>query len=142
MTNLENWAVTQGYNPDKDYTPHSIPEGYLSPNFRAAEFLCNHCGQDGGYGIPTELLDMLEDVRAKFGKPVNINSGYRCPTHNKNVGGATSSYHMKGVAADLWIDGVSPNDVYKYLDEINQNGGVGKYNTFTHTDVRGYKARW
>lgn len=142
VENLEAWAITQGYDYEQDYVNvPSLPEGYLSPNFREAEFACNHCGRLHENGVPSALLDILEDVRAHFGKPVNINSGYRCPTHNANVGGAKNSMHMLGIAADFWIKGVDPADAYAYLDPI-VTGGLGKYNTFTHVDVRDYKARW
>ena len=115
----------------------------ISPNFKAAEFACNHCGALPPGGIPPELLQYLEKIRAHFGKPVNVNSGYRCPTHNANVGGAKASQHLKGTAADIWIGGTDPQLVYDYADAlIGDAGGVGDYDTFTHIDVRGYRARW
>lgn len=125
--------------------PTETKDGYVSEHFRAAEFACNHCGKLHPSGVmpPKDLLDILEGVRAHFGVPVAVNSGYRCPTHNKNVGGATSSRHMDGDASDIMLSGVDPRLVYEYLDGVVGNlGGVGKYNTFTHVDVRGHKARW
>lgn len=47
------------------------------------------------------LADYLDDIRAKLGKPILINSGYRCPMLNKAVGGVENSQHKKGLAADL-----------------------------------------
>lgn len=90
-----------------------------------------------------ELLEVLEDVRSHFGDlPVVVNSGYRCPTHNKNVGGAKKSQHLLGTAADIVVKGVRPSDVYRYLDPYH-DGGLGRYGTFTHIDVRGSgRARW
>lgn len=91
-----------------------------------------------------DLLELLEKVRTHFGdKPVTINSGYRCPTHNANIGGATNSQHLYGTAADIVVDGnkVLPSAVYAYLDPFH-NGGLGSYDTFTHVDVRGSRARW
>lgn len=44
---------------------------------------------------------VLEPLRQHFGKPISINSGYRCPELNRAVGGARNSYHMKGRAADI-----------------------------------------
>ena len=123
-----------------------LPEGYISPNFRQAEFACNHCGKlhPTNPTPPLLVLDWLEDIREHFGgKPVNVNSGYRCPTHNQNVGGATNSFHLRGQAVDFWIKDVSPAEVYEYADQlIGAEGGVGKYTGFTHIDNRGYKARW
>lgn len=66
-----------------------------------------------------------------------INSGNRCPTHNKNVGGAANSYHVRGRAADIVIKGVSPDIVHAYLDgKYPTQYGLGKYKTFTHIDSR------
>ena len=47
------------------------------------------------------LADYLDGIRAKFGKPILISSGYRCPMLNKAVGGVVNSQHLKGLAADL-----------------------------------------
>lgn len=146
--NLRNWAISEGYDPGIDYdAPEPVlPDGYLSPHFRAAEFACNHCGQLHPSGLmpPTKLLNYLENIREHFGgAPVTIHSGYRCPTHNANVGGATHSRHMVGDAVDISIRDIAPSVVYKYADTlIGNDGGVGKYDTFTHIDVRGSRARW
>lgn len=50
---------------------------------------------------------VLETVRAHFGKPVRINSGYRSAKVNAAVGSKPSSQHMLGQAADIEIDGIS-----------------------------------
>lgn len=145
LENLVAWAVHEGFDPDKDYSDALVlPPGYLSENFQSKEFACNCCGRLHDDGVPPRLVEHLETIRAHFGgRPVNINSGYRCPAHNQSVGGASASRHMEGDAADLWIDGVAPSDVYAYaITLIGDEGGVGKYNTFTHIDIRGYRARW
>ena len=141
--NLEAWARTQGYDPETNYGEEvGLKPGYVSEHFREVEFACNHCGKLHPDGVPQELVDVLERIRLRYGKPVVINSGYRCLTHNAAVGGATNSEHMKGRAADFWMNGVDPAQVYADLDNEWPNGGLGKYNSFTHIDVRGYKARW
>lgn len=45
--------------------------------------------------------NVLDPAREKIGKPITVNSGYRCLELNKAVGGATTSQHVKGEAADL-----------------------------------------
>lgn len=143
LSNIEAWARTQGYDPDVDYTAVAgLKPGYVSEHFKEAEFACNHCGKLHPDGIPQELIDALERIRAHYGVPVNINSGYRCPTHNANVGGASNSLHMQGKAADFWMKGIDPHQVYADIDQHWPDGGLGKYDTFTHIDVRGYCARW
>ena len=48
-----------------------------------------------------KLLEVLDDLRKFFGKPIKITSGYRCTELNKLVGGSPTSAHVIGYAADL-----------------------------------------
>ena len=47
------------------------------------------------------LADYLDKIREKLGKPILVNSGFRCPVLNKAVGGVANSQHLKGLAADV-----------------------------------------
>jgi len=119
------------------------PNNCNTAHFKQSEFKCKHCGKLPPGGIPKKLLLRLEAMRAKCGnKSITITSGYRCATHNKNVGGATNSQHLYGKAADIKVSGVSPSTVYSYANTIFGDGGVGKYSTFTHVDIRNGRARW
>lgn len=113
--------------------------------FRRDEFRCK-CGKYcNGYPVEPseELVKVLDKIRKYFGKPVIINSGIRCATHNANVGGAISSQHLKGTAADIVVNGVAPERVAKYAETLlPKTGGIGRYKTFTHIDVRPVMARW
>lgn len=57
---------------------------------------------------------LLEPIRAHFG-PVTIHSGYRCPELNAAIGGAKSSQHMKGEAADFHVAGHSLEEVWTWI---------------------------
>lgn len=49
-----------------------------------------------------QLVDIILDpLREKYGKPIRVNSGYRCEALNKAVGGAKTSQHLTGLAADI-----------------------------------------
>ena len=50
------------------------------------------------------LMSRLDEIRGGYGKPIYINSGYRCAELNKLVGGKPNSQHLKGEAADLRFD--------------------------------------
>ena len=48
------------------------------------------------------LVDrVLDPLREAWGKPLTVTSGYRCPELNKIVGGAKTSHHLRGMAADI-----------------------------------------
>jgi uncharacterized protein YcbK (DUF882 family) len=112
----------------------------VSANFRVKEFACSD-GSDPIF-IDSELVNVLQKIRAHFGKSVTITSAYRTPPKNKAVGGEKYSQHLYGRAADISVSGVSPKKVAAYADKILPKGGVGTYASFTHVDVRGTKARW
>ena len=90
------------------------------------------------------LADYLEDVRSLFGNAsIVINSGYRPPAINRAVGGASNSQHLYGAAADIVVSGCRPHDVYKRLNSWHgSKGGLGDGASFTHIDLRGYRARF
>ena len=113
----------------------------LSEHFTVREFACSD-GSDE-IRIDPKLVDYLEKIRAHFGKPVRITSGYRSPAYNAKVGGVKNSYHVKGMAADIVIDGVKSRDVAQYAETIGC-GGIGWYekSNFTHIDTRAGCVRW
>ena len=114
----------------------------LSEHFSDYEFKC-HCNNCTLVQPPPELIEVLEDVREYFDRPVSIMSGYRCSAHNKAVGGVRYSKHKLGIAADIIVAGIAPNSVYDYLYlKYEDTYGIGSYPYFTHIDVRKSKARW
>lgn len=118
----------------------------LSNNFAAYEFSCHGNGCCSTTQVDTKLVEYLQKIRDHFKQPVTITSGYRCPTHNRNVGGATGSYHAKGQAADIVVRNVAPAEVAKFAESIGILG-IGLYETnydgyFVHVDTRDYKSFW
>jgi uncharacterized protein YcbK (DUF882 family) len=112
----------------------------ISDNFNLREFQCK-CGC-GTVKLHSELLRRLQAIRTETGRAVVINSGYRCPTHNKKVGGASNSQHLHGKAADIFIKGLPIAEQRKICERYFADGGIGYANTYTHVDTRGSKARW
>jgi zinc D-Ala-D-Ala carboxypeptidase len=98
----------------------------LSPNFSLEEFTKSQTGARLGIAntpsaahlanLKTLCAKVLEPVRAHYGKPVHINSGYRGPALNKAVGGASTSQHCAGEAADIEIPGVANGALAKWIE--------------------------
>ena len=118
----------------------------VSAHFKLSEFKCKD-----GTAVPAKyyancqrLMNLLEEIRAACGnRAITITSGYRTESYNKKVDGAKQSQHLYAAAADIKVSGKSASEVYKLCDRlVGSRGGVGKYSTFTHVDVRGHKARW
>lgn len=120
----------------------------LAPDFKVRELRC----RDGSDTVMVDetLTVVLQCIREHFGKPVTITSGYRTPAHNAAVGGAKSSQHLLGRAADIRVAGVSVEDVAAYAESLMPGwGGVGRYPAkagratgWVHVDTRADKARW
>ena len=75
-----------------------------SEHFAFREFICKCGGRFANcrrIRLHRGLLSGLEKMRAAYGKPITIVSGYRCPSYNQKVGGASSSQHVYGAAADV-----------------------------------------
>ena len=88
------------------------------------------------------LVVRLEVVRVQLGnRSMKITSGWRDIQTNKRVGGARLSRHLTGEAADIVVAGLSHKDVQARL-AASWAGGLGYGSTFTHLDIRGYKARF
>ena len=116
---------------------------YISKNFRVREFACKD-GSDPVF-IDDDLVNILQQIRDHFGKAVTITSAFRTASYNssKKVGGAKYSQHLYGKAADIKVSGVAASAVADYAEALlATSGGVGRYSTWTHVDVRKVKARW
>lgn len=118
----------------------------LSENFSSLEFDCHGSGCCSETIINPKLVEYVQKIRDHFGKSITVTSGYRCPVHNKRIGGATGSRHSKGDAADIVVQGVTPREVAKYAESIGIKG-IGLYETsadgyFTHIDTRDKKSFW
>ena len=80
--------------------------------FQPSEFLCPCCHT----GQPAALLVFfLDNVRRAWDAPIRVNSGHRCPRHNKEVGGAIQSRHLIGCAADIAPVHTELIEPFKYL---------------------------
>ena len=70
------------------------------------------------------INNVLDPLREKWGAPIKVSSGYRCPKLNKAIGGAAGSQHMKGEAADISSLSDSREDNMKLLQCLLNSGIV------------------
>lgn len=129
----------------------------VTEHFSAAEFAC-HDGRD----VPSELMpnlhrlcaDVLEPIRAQWGGPIIVISGWRSHEWNHKVGGALGSRHLSAEAADIRPIQTSRVDSLRSMIEsmiddgqLPALGGIGYYpRRWLHVDVRprraNHIARW
>lgn len=123
------------------YSKAKDGEQRLSAHFKVKEFAC-HDGADAVLCAP-RLVMVLESIRTHFGQPLIIRSGYRTSDYNDKIKGAAHSQHCYGTAADIAVQGVKPEEVADFARQLMPDwGGVGRYASFVHVDVRETKADW
>jgi uncharacterized protein YcbK (DUF882 family) len=121
----------------------------LTNNFTLQEFN-SKCGRDIPNNVLPNIIQLaknLQVLRDAVGKSISITSGYRSPQHNKKIGGAKDSQHVKGMAADIKVAGMTPKEVALVIEGLIESGkmkqgGIGIYPSWVHYDIRGTKARW
>ena len=128
---------------EQELSVREKPNFYVTEHFLYSDFICPCC--DAVKLIPAfyRQAGMLEHMRMKLGFPIVVNSGYRCPDHNREVGGAARSWHL------LFATDIRPEDSslekLQALHELAEEmgfGGIGRYETFLHLDLRPEKTRW
>lgn len=108
------------------------------PNFSPEELACK-CNKycKGEYVHNPNFLDRLQALRVRWGAPLVLNSGHRCPKHNKAVGGAKNSQHLD-VAGDIRTADYDLAERRLLYAEATNVGftGIGRAKTFLHVDLR------
>ena len=91
--------------------------------------------QGSGQLMDETILQMLDEVREKFDKPIHITSGYRTAAHNEAVGGTENSSHLRGLAVDISCKNSKDRfDLINCLLDVGFNR-IGIAKTFIHADI-------
>jgi uncharacterized protein YcbK (DUF882 family) len=116
---------------------------YIKDALHEINYLLRDFRTDDVHTIDTALLDQMFDLKQTLGfnKPFHILSGYRSPTTNAQLrkhshGVAEHSFHMKGRAIDIRVEGISTKTIRNTALTMAQ-GGVGYYprSNFVHLDT-------
>jgi len=84
------------------------------------------------------VADLLEQVKTLIGgKPIMVNSAFRCKQVNDAVGSKDTSQHRVGCAADIRVPGMTPDEVVKAVmaSGINYDQIIREFNSWTHISV-------
>jgi len=95
-------------------------------------------GEEGWTRIDVKARVLLMRVQARFGRRLQVNSGYRSPAYNARVGGAGNSQHMSGMALDIFWNGINTQNREDFIRIAREEGfrGIGRYGTrFVHIDL-------
>ena len=111
---------------------------HVTRNFTYGEFKCPHCGANRTSTILIDKLQEARDYSNRVGSGITyrINSGFRCPTHNAAVGGASGSAHMDGLAADIHIAGDHHRMCLIYGLVMAGFTRIGDYRSWFHVDLK------
>ena len=121
----------------------------LSAHYNVQEFRCK-CGGTHDILISSELIDKLELLYTALDcSKIIVTSGYRCPTHDKAVGGTSTGQHTKGTAADICCYGQDGKPISSKLvcckaQDLGFTGiaNIDSSYQYTHVDVRNTGYRW
>lgn len=99
--------------------------------FTDTEMQCKHCGQKG---MDENFMEKLNLARAVAGFPFVVNSGYRCPIHNRKVGSTTTN-HPRGLAADIICEDDDKRFIMVRAMIGVEMSGIGIGHNFVHCDI-------
>lgn len=75
--------------------------------------------------LQTLIEELLDPIRAAWGAPVTVNSGYRSPELNDTVGGVARSQHLRGEAADLSAGSPAANErLFRRIEALRRAGEI------------------
>lgn len=129
--------------PDQLPSLRNAPNYYATDHFMYSDFICPCC--DSLKIVPGFYthLERLEELRNRFDKEIIVHSGYRCRSHNTEVGGSPRSWHLL-FATDVGPSEPNPEtlkELYNLAVEL-EFGGIGLYEKHIHLDIRPNAARW
>lgn len=104
----------------------------LSKNFTLEELISSNTAKAKGIDNTPGVIEkqnlkllaqtVLQPIRDKYGKPISVTSGYRCPKLNAAVGGSKTSQHLKGQAADIKCTATTKAELFNLIKGMINKG--------------------
>lgn len=112
--------------------------GDLSENFSHKDFACRCPACKGEYRVHLGLVGILETIAAHFKKRPKIISGFFCEAYGETLKREKPSYHSKGKAVNVSIEGIAAAELFKFAETIEGINGLGFYpeEKMVHLDTR------
>jgi uncharacterized protein YcbK (DUF882 family) len=100
-----------------------------------------YSGKTGG--LNPRLAYLLRRIEAHFAHPLKVTSGCRSHAHNRSIGGARESWHLRCMAADVELAGINKVIVAHFASALPGRGGIGTYchDRSIHVDL-GPRREW
>ena len=98
----------------KNFSYHEFEQSDTARQYRIMNIISTPEVRDA---VKALVQNVLQPLRDKVGRPLNISSGYRNAELNAKVGGAATSQHCKGEAADVWCPTLTPYDLARAVIE-------------------------
>lgn len=103
-------------------------------HFKYDDFKCSHCGKNI---MNVFMIDLLEEIRNHYNKPLIPTCGFRCQEKNsKTKGSIPNSRHILGSACDFYVEGINTNELLKFCYELKLKGFI-RYTYTNNTNMRG-----
>lgn len=112
--------------------------GNLSENFNHRDFACKCPQCKGEYRIHLGLVGILEEITTHFKKRPKIVSAFFCEAYSESLKREKPSWHSKGKAVNITIEGIPAAEVFKFAEGIKGVNGLGFYpeENAIHLDTR------
>lgn len=108
--------------PRSKWNAHRISEHFMKRDFDSR---VKTCGCSSSLRISLGLVGIIEALRAKLNKRIEIIRGYYCPDCMPRQYGIKRDYHTMGIAADIHVDGIEPQDLFQIIESFPEIKGLG-----------------
>ncbi len=105
------------------WNANRISEHFMKRDFDSRKKDCGECSSS--LRISLGLVGVIEAIRAKLNKRIEIVTGYYCPDCKRSKYGIRRDFHNNGVAADIRVEGMDIVDLFRHVEQYDEIKGIG-----------------